>query len=482
LLFGLSKGQNTFNKYYDPGLGNRSVANEIETLKDSSYLVISPWQNSSSFQGLRLTRIDKNGIAIDDKKIFFDTLYFYVYLNNRLSVKINDFTSIVLGDTYFGNDRGLIFAKVNNHLADTIQTKYYCDHTYAYGLAEEFIKEKNRIWYFGNKFKENDNSYTMRPVFFKIDTSGNFISQVELTSLMNYGAGPTVYDTLTHNIYFVGTNYNLQSQPSVLACLDTSGNVLWNTQLPDGSYFTNIQKFNNYLVASGFKYTRDYGGYSMYKMMLAKFDLSNNGSITWMETYGNDGISTALNSLLINNDESITAAGTFKFPNVSIAMNHDGVILKTNAQGDSLWSRFYNNYGQYTQECFYDIKSTLDGGYIVCGAPNYLPGCQSWVVKTDSMGIAPGATYTSIKENESSDSYFKLWPNPANDYFFIKNNSTRTIRRIEVINEIGQIVISEKIPENGRKLNIENLPSGIYTVKLTEKEGSFETQKLVIVK
>jgi hypothetical protein len=478
-LFGLSKGQNTFNNYYQSGI--LSASTRIQSLNANTFLLTSYYKDSSNNQqGLDLKQLDLSGNVIKRKRYLFKDIDFLSYLNNNTQCDVSSSSSILNGGSSKDTLSIVIYSSINKSTLDTNWVRYFSDGIYNYHLNNTFKTKVNEVWFMGER--GNNYGYGVKPVAMKIDTLGNLLSIKEFTVLNNYATLSVYYDVTDNLLYFGCTDYtNQQWTINHIVCMDTIGNLVWNKSLSGPIQICQIEKRNNYLVMSGFKITAIIGNNNYYKMYLAKANCLNNGNLLWEKTYGHQTLINSLYAFTINTDESITCAGTFKYSNY-YALDHDGIILKANSNGDSLWARTFSNYGMNIQECFYDIKPTSDGGYIMCGLPFYAPNSQSWVVKTDSMGIAPGATYTSIKENESSDSYFKLWPNPANDYFFIKNNSTRTIRRIEVINEIGQIVISEKIPENGRKLNIENLPSGIYTVKLTEKEGSFETQKLVIVK
>ena len=57
-----------------------------------------------------------------------------------------------------------------------------------------------------------------------------------------------------------------------------------------------------------------------------------------------------------------------------------------------------------------------------------------------------------------------IYPNPINDYLFVDYSKLK-IDKIEILDLLGKVVISEKI-ENGNRINTSNLPSGIYFLKL----------------
>jgi hypothetical protein len=60
-------------------------------------------------------------------------------------------------------------------------------------------------------------------------------------------------------------------------------------------------------------------------------------------------------------------------------------LVKTDANGDSLWSRTYGG-GSYDEA--YALQQTLDGGFILCGyTGSFGDGYENgWLVKTDSAG------------------------------------------------------------------------------------------------
>ncbi|MBK9284201.1 MAG: T9SS type A sorting domain-containing protein [Sphingobacteriaceae bacterium] len=483
-------GQITFSNYYHAGLNNKSYANQIEVFdEDTTYLMYAPWQDQTSQQGLRLLKLNKNGNVAFDNKFMFGNNNFATYLNNRLAVKTSSYSSLAIGDTYYGNDRGLIFCKVNNKLADTIHTIKYCDYTYSYGLGNRFLKGGNQVWYIGNKFKENDNSFIGRPTIFKVDTNGNYLGQLEIVSLMNFGPTASCYDSILKQIYIGGSDYTIPQNPqNRIVCIDTLGNVIWNKLIVDIIGFKQIIKKNNYLVISGFKFTETILGIHQYKIVLLKLDCTNNGNIIWQKTYASQSIVAGLSAIVINNDESIVASGTFKYPSVMIgAINHDGVILKTNSNGDSLWMKTYGAYSLSTLETFYDIKKVPDGGYIMCGSPDYLNDCQSWVVKTDSLGIAPGIS-TNLKQNSTiSSEGLMLSPNPANNILQLTFNSTflwGANYQVKIFNSLGQLVLEEEIilDSEKAKINTESLMEGIYFLHFDKLYNQSMVKKFIIAR
>ena len=84
----------------------------------------------------------------------------------------------------------------------------------------------------------------------------------------------------------------------------------------------------------------------------------------------------------------------------------------------------------------------------------------------------------SLSIHSALQSEYQLFPNPANDYFLIKNY--QNLVSIEVYDQLGQLVLSPKV-NNGR-IDITSLPAGLYFVKLMPCYSAAVTQKLTISK
>lgn len=59
-----------------------------------------------------------------------------------------------------------------------------------------------------------------------------------------------------------------------------------------------------------------------------------------------------------------------------------------------------------------------------------------------------------------------VYPNPANDFINVSFSNNET-SKIEIYNQLGETVLTEKIPVTGMKLNISHLSSGVYFLRAT---------------
>lgn len=112
---------------------------------------------------------------------------------------------------------------------------------------------------------------------------------------------------------------------------------------------------------------------------VSSYSLAQN--VAWSRTYGglrNDGAFAVAQT----RDGGIITAG---FSSSFSGNNIDDVyLLKTDMQGNQIWSR---TYGGGLQEIATDIKQTSDGGFIVSGYKQVSTVYDPFLMKTDSTGI-----------------------------------------------------------------------------------------------
>ena len=87
-------------------------------------------------------------------------------------------------------------------------------------------------------------------------------------------------------------------------------------------------------------------------------------------------------------------------------------------------------------------------------------------------------SFTGIDENENNNhsSIATLYPNPTTDLVTVTGEN---LQQVEVINMLGQQVLSVQGGGNEMQINMSNLPAGIYFVAVTDEEGRKCVQKVV---
>ena len=101
-------------------------------------------------------------------------------------------------------------------------------------------------------------------------------------------------------------------------------------------------------------------------------------------------------------------------------------------------------------------------------------------VEYDDIRIADNWTYvtTSVLGAASFSQIdgLKMYPNPTKNNLFIETALNSDIN-VSIVNMLGKEVVNAKVANN--TVNVSNLTSGIYIVKITE-EGKTSTKKLII--
>ena len=88
-----------------------------------------------------------------------------------------------------------------------------------------------------------------------------------------------------------------------------------------------------------------------------------------------------------------------------------------------------------------------------------------------------GQTYiVSIDENDESTPFATLYPNPTNGMVTVTGEN---LRQAEIINILGQQVLSVQGKGNELRIDMSNLPAGVYFVTVTNEEGRKCVRKVV---
>jgi hypothetical protein len=80
----------------------------------------------------------------------------------------------------------------------------------------------------------------------------------------------------------------------------------------------------------------------------------------------------------------------------------------------------------------------------------------------DFKVFTDGFSGVGIEEYSSSD--FMIYPNPSTDVINVYAANIKSINTVEVLNNLGQVVVNSNVV--GNQINVENLETGIYFVKI----------------
>jgi hypothetical protein len=94
-----------------------------------------------------------------------------------------------------------------------------------------------------------------------------------------------------------------------------------------------------------------------------------------------------------------------------------------------------------------------------------------WEAKTTRQLVDPACKF-SIQT--------KLYPNPFSDFFVVQKTPTTCAVRLNLYNELGQIIIRERVINDGRnEIHLANLSSGLYFYKFYSGEKTILNGKII---
>lgn len=106
------------------------------------------------------------------------------------------------------------------------------------------------------------------------------------------------------------------------------------------------------------------------------------------------------------------------------------------------------------------ISPTVSTNYTVIGTG--ANGCNNTAVVSQSVSAC-----TIVDEAKNNFPVIEIYPNPVHDLLSINLGSVDfTTVKVEVINSIGQVVLLSNVTSNQMPLNVSQLASGIYIVKV----------------
>ncbi len=205
------------------------------------------------------------------------------------------------------------------------------------------------------------------------------------------------------------------SNDHTLIRTDSLGNQLWRRQFGElGSGIPSVRMTldGNILTFTGHKESVQPSAWS--EVELRKWNL--NGVTIWSKfSHRTINSDTWPRDFEVLDDGSIIT---------SISYGRTAMFAKFDANGDSLWSRFYYVFSEtnnYNEAIINDIDPTSDGGYVMCGwkiqdQGDPTDGLQTWfLIKTDSLGCgAPGCQTLGVNEFVIGlQEHLKIFPNPV---------------------------------------------------------------------
>jgi hypothetical protein len=500
-----SKGfsQKFFNELFDYDTQELELFSGVVQLKDSGYL-----STGSSFKlgvggNYYAVRTDKKGIKLYEKH--YEIPFTEIYSVSPLKT-INDSEFVAVGliidqDTNRNRiNRDALLLKINQN-GDTIWTKRFglAVGTLSnpdFELANGIVITKDKGFAFTG-YSNNFSAGNYQVYLVKTDSAGNLLWQ------KGYGGSSTdnaysIIETQDKGFLLAGytLSYGAGDRDGYLIKTDSLGNFQWQKTYGGGGNdgISGISKTNdgNYLLSGWYSYTSN-----NIKPWLIK--INNSGIVVWDKKYGGSQTHGQFYNTQILNDSSIVVIGGIKD---TVGMPYAGFIMKTKANGDSLWKREYKR-STTQDDYFYNLSSTNDGGFIMAGqvssqgSPTNTQ--DAWLVKVDCNGADSITHYfgetclldptVSIQELVLENNYPSLlnnYPNPFNEntvipYYLPDNISEGTIVVTDIM---GRVIQNYNLDRGVNKVefNTDNLKNGIYYYTMKVDGKVISCKKMTLIK
>lgn len=365
---------------------------------------------------------------------------------------------------FTSNNDIVIVGNVNNQTGANFEDKNpgggaYYDNTFNGGAYDGFIAKfdgttNGLIWssYFGGNDDERLHGLT-------IDNSNNIYISGESQSNSGLITGNTFGISNTTNSG-MGTYFSGPIGDGVLAKFNSTNQFVSSTYFGgaanDGSFGLTFK--NNNLFAP---------------FVTAGTDLpfcGSNPSAAFVQSNNIDGQD-------VSNDSYFTAMdNNFNFK-WSTYFGGTNLSSSTYLKDDKIFSNIATNDNKYyivggtTSNLNFPLSNPLGGAYY---SGTKSSSVDAFIAQFD-VSILPVGIKESSKDNEN----LLIYPNPANNFLYIKYNSTLKYS-IEIIDITGRIVyFSENHNNTIEKINIEYLAKGSYVIKVTNKENT-SVKKLIL--
>jgi hypothetical protein len=370
------------------------------------------------------------------------------------------------------------------------------------------IQTSNNEYYITGIYKLGS---TGKPFLLKADSNGTKIWIKYYNSvLLDFNAGASIIEDDSGHIVIAvisETEYNppimhLRTNKTTILNIDTAGTLRYarldTSTIYQVGYSLQKTKDNNY-ISCGHKITyRDsLGGYTNQQGCIIKWDSLYNKIWTKDYYHLNYNAYIVLYDIQELADGSIIGCGYAGVGNDSVFYGICGWLIKTDREGNLIWSRAYQSYkySNYRNKHYlYDIDVLSNGDIVAVGYVSVVGGDvsqQGWMIRVDSNGCLYDSNwcgYNSIEVEPKpmvwqAQNELRVYPNPASDIINVEVSRFKyqdlTEIKFEIYDAIGINVNGLCHSEAGGvydgelhyHLNMNELSNGIYFIRILDKEN-----------
>lgn len=346
----------------------------------------------------------------------------------------------------------------------------------------------------------NNTSHGLRDVWLiKTDSTGNIISSYTYGS-SSYDAGNSICNAPSGGYVLLcdvtagdgdasNSNYHPFSQDYWILMVDSAGEIQYSKCFGGSSLeiAKSIQSTSDGgYVAIGDSYSingdiTDHHGSGIFPDYWV-IKLDSTGSLMWQKSIG--GTDADAPYSVIESSGNLFIGGLTSSNDGDVINNHgefqvDGWLVKLSSDGNILWQ---NSYGGSSSDAIFAISQSSDGAFVCAGVSSSSDGdvfsnngfADYWIFE-----LSPT---TAITEPVTENS-FLVFPNPAMNEINVSYASQEDL--LLTINdllgkELKRITLYPSF--KNEKVDISDLPEGIYLLVMQQPGNVLASQKLVIVR
>jgi len=364
------------------GGANEDVGNSVQQTSDGGYIVVGYTQSfSAGDSDVYLIKTDAHGV------ILWTKLYGGTGDDEGASVRqTTDGGYIIAGTTSsFGAGDDNVYLIKTNASGDTLWTRTYGGKDEDFGYSVRQTSDggyviAGRTASFGPGTPGYDNVYLI-----KTNASGDTL-WTRVYGGDNEDFGYSIQQTTDGGYVAVGLtqSFGAGGLDVYLIKTNAAGDTLWTRTYGgthiDAGYSVRQTSDGGYVIAG---WTQSFG-LTNYHVYLIKTNAT--GDTLWTRTYGGSGGDYGVSAQQTSDGGYVMVGYTGSFG----AGGYDVYLIKTNGSGDTLWTR---TYGDTSDDEGFSVQQTSDGGYVIAGltysygigTPDY---SNVYLIKTDSLGNA----------------------------------------------------------------------------------------------
>lgn len=191
-------------------------------------------------------------------------------------------------------------------------------------------------------------------------------------------------------------------------------------------------------------------------------------------TNGTNTITLPTQYILVHPTVTAIATPTLQLANPQVGQYDNKILLPYPNNGTYTWLSCpsYSMVSNQPNSSSSQQYTLTQSGSYAAYFQNSNTGCKS------DTTICVSFTASSVGLKELSESIFSIYPNPANEVLNIELENLNETATISIINALGEVVVNETATNKNLKLNIQHLTSGVYFIKMDNKQGT-TTKKFI---